>query len=446
MQTVRARTEPAFADNRPEATVQLRQQAIVQQQPQAGILQAAAPATASPHVVQLAKGQVYQNGSTFVVYSLNSYGPYTIYNYQQVAAYLAAGKKIDYQQSGQPNTVIITQIDGHTFDAQAHIQSIQSLNTNTNNSSSSSSGWTVDTSFGFTNNLGLRPVAKEQKNDRPISFGSSFKVDFQPEMLFPGLGRPSQEVEIDSGKSHHSLHSSAPRSDTMGRGNSIGISWELYYYTNDTRLMRQTISPQGMQSNYKSADFKEHSKEDLNKLFAMGRHVTGNQQFTNNANFTTASAQWHSERAFLIAANENELVTNLAQAINEVLIPGDEQIGTPQLLIIHLHSHENAICPTCYSFLTSFMSGSWITQLQAAVIDGPWMQVKMVTSADEQTTSKDQAKKQIANKQKYTLYSDDDAMHMSDDWHDEKKDDDEDKGGMGMNPMPSIFNFNQLGK
>jgi hypothetical protein len=274
------------------------------------------------------------------------------------------------------------------------------------------------------------------KTNRPVFFGDKFNLSFQPQLLFPGLER-TDIVSIGTQSHHEQLHKINPKPKTMGRGNSIAISWELYYYTNDTGLHRKIIAPEGMPNIYKSADFHEHTKTDLNDLFAMGKHITSGQQFNTTSNFNQSSSQVHSERSFMVVANRNELVKNLSDGVNDVLF-SHEPTATPWMLMIQLHSHENEICPTCYQFLESFMSGGWIDEFKAKVIDGNWMQVKMVTSSDEKVTTESQSKNKV-KKQTFTVHDEDFYHGTKDEFDDDEKD-----PNMGrFNPLPNIFNFNQ---
>lgn len=321
------------------------------------LLQSRQPSgTSAQTVIQKTAGTLHQvDAGSWEVTSVNGgFGPYTIANLTEVQPYLQDGNVVDYKNLGN-ETVWINSIGNQTFSK--WLPPAKKQNT----------GSPIDLHHTIPNRLGLPVTGEKAPKDRPWLLGNRFKIDFGEEL---------DPVEVDGQAEHRKLHKNSVRSGPF-RGNSVSISWTLYYEKNGK--IKSKDLPVNELRHGKSADFKEYTNIDLNDMYAIGRIISGGNKYNTKDSKQTAGGRYHSERDMVLQAERlPDFGALIAAAVTDKL--GETSI--PKLLMIHVHSHELRICEDCYQFLEAFMKGSWITTAKAAIKDGENMKISMLTSAD----------------------------------------------------------------
>ncbi|HEU4553160.1 MAG TPA: hypothetical protein VFS25_10010 [Chitinophaga sp.] len=371
----------AFNDNRPEIRLQkawqkmasnsshVRQQQALQRMAnshvavtQMGVL-SARPGVVTSHipakVIQRTAGIIYADGNNWVIYTKNGgFGPYTIANIAVIPPnLLQANTEVDYTNQGH-GIVWINRIGTTAFPAPVQVAPQQQ------NTASP-----IDTSHFINNRIGLGNTAKTSGKDRPWLKGTNFNVDF---------GGTVGTVSMNSLAQHQPLHEGSE--ETQGfRGNSVNLSWSLYY--EDNSGLQQSHFKLPNFSKFRSADFGQYTNQDLNDMYAAGRLITGHEGYNKQEGLGVAAARYHSERDMVVKAEQLHSPTFarlIATKVNSII--GN---GIPRLLILQLHSHEIRICDECYQFLEAFMQADWINDAKDLIDNGEQLKISMVTSADQ---------------------------------------------------------------
>lgn len=341
----------------------------------------------STQVIQKTAGTVNSvNTGWEVMSTYGNHGPYTIANLAEVQAHLQNGLAVDYENM-KNGSVWIYRIGNQDFSKPQPPAKKQNL------------GSPINLHHTIPNNLGLPLTAETAPKDRPWLMGNNFNIDF---------GGGTDPVAVDGKTEHQQLHDGS-LSSTAFRGNSVSISWTLYY-DDAGKILSSPLSFNAL-THARSADFKHYTDIDLNDMYALGRIISGGNKYNTKDSKQTAGGRYHSERDMILQAERlPDFGGTIAAAVTDEL----GGTGIPKLLMIHVHSHKLRICEDCYQFLEAFMGGGWITTAKAGIKGGDNMKISMLTSADEKHPILSERKFPDAYKENDTIDIDDlpDILNM----------------------------------
>jgi hypothetical protein len=260
-----------------------------------------------------------EGSKKYVIYAKRGgHGPYAIANLASIPPeLLVQGAEIEYTNNLN-KTVTVTAVGTTPIAATSNEQKMELEETPANA--------VIDPTFQVYDRLGLPPTEKREAKTRPWLGGTAFNVDF---------GKSA--VTVDAASTHHQLHKEAP--EPGFRGNSVTVSFTAYYenqvdnsigelpfYLHEGNTIPaedpslytgpemyedipdtpppQTLPMTANSNTFKSADFGEYKDEELNELYALGRNITSQKKYTEGKRKQDVAAQYHSERDFIVKANQ----------------------------------------------------------------------------------------------------------------------------------------------